>query len=501
MTKYILAIDQGTTSTRALVFDEELSIVSTDQKEFKQHFPNSGWVEHDPEDIWQTTLETCQKAINFAAVSPSDILSIGITNQRETVIIWDRETGRPIHRAIVWQDRRTAELCDNLKKQNNEQTVTEKTGLVLDPYFSATKINWILDNVDGARASANLGRLAFGTVDTFLLWRLTDGAVHATDITNASRTSLFNIHKKAWDDDLLKLFNVPKILLPEVKNCTGSYGYTSSKFFGSSIPITGIAGDQQAASIGQACFKQGMVKSTYGTGCFVLLNTGVNAVTSTNKMLTTIAYAIDDEVNYALEGSIFIAGAAVQWLRDGLQILTDASQSSDLAALSDPKQDVYLVPAFTGLGAPYWDPDCRGAIFGITRDTGREDFARAALEAVCYQTRDLLEAMKRDWRDSSETETILRVDGGMAASDWTMQFLADILGVCVDRPAILETTALGAAYLSGLHMKVCPPPEEFGNIWIKEKRFESRMSQSKRSRKYTGWSDAVQRTLVKNITI
>ena len=340
MTKYILAIDQGTTSTRALVFDEELSIVSTDQKEFKQHFPNSGWVEHDPEDIWQTTLETCQKAINFAAVSPSDILSIGITNQRETVIIWDRETGRPIHRAIVWQDRRTAELCDNLKKQNNEQTVTEKTGLVLDPYFSATKINCILDNVDGARASANLGRLAFGTVDTFLLWRLTDGAVHATDITNASRTSLFNIHKKAWDDDLLKLFNVPKTLLPEVKNCTGSYGYTSPKLFGSSIPITGIAGDQQAASIGQACFKQGMVKSTYGTGCFVLLNTGVNAVTSTNKMLTTIAYAIDDEVNYALEGSIFIAGAAVQWLRDGLQILTDASQSSDLAALSDPKQDV-----------------------------------------------------------------------------------------------------------------------------------------------------------------
>ena len=412
MTKYILAIDQGTTSTRALVFDEELSIVSTDQKEFKQHFPNSGWVEHDPEDIWQTTLKTCQKAINFAAVSPSDILSIGITNQRETVIIWDRETGRPIHRAIVWQDRRTAELCDNLKKQNNEQTVTEKTGLVLDPYFSATKINWILDNVEGARAAANLGRLAFGTVDTFLLWRLTDGAVHATDITNASRTSLFNIHKKAWDDDLLKLFNVPKILLPEVKNCTGSYGYTSPKFFGSSIPITGIAGDQQAASIGQACFKQGMVKSTYGTGCFVLLNTGVNAVTSTNKMLTTIAYAIDDEVNYALEGSIFIAGAAVQWLRDGLQILTDASQSSDLAALSDPKQDVYLVPAFTGLGAPYWDPDCRGAIFGITRDTGREDFARAALEAVCYQTRDLLEAMKRDWRESSETETILRVDGG-----------------------------------------------------------------------------------------
>ena len=500
MTKYILAIDQGTTSSRAIIFDKNLNIISSDQKEFNQHFPNSGWVEHDPEDIWQTTLETCHNAISRALISSSDLLSIGITNQRETIILWDRETGTPVYRAIVWQDRRTANICQKLKSQNLEVKVKEKTGLLLDPYFSATKISWILENVSGARLAATQGKLAFGTVDTFLLWRLTKGAVHATDITNASRTSLFNIHKKAWDDELLSLFDIPKALLPEVRDCTELFGMSNPEILGSKIPITGIAGDQQAAAIGQACFSPGMVKSTYGTGCFALLNTGANAVSSSNKMLTTIAYGIKGHVSYALEGSIFIAGAAVQWLRDGIRIIDDAKQTSELAERSDKQQDIYLVPAFTGLGAPYWDPDCRGAIFGITRDTGREELARAALEAVCYQTRDLLEAMKRDWTVGSEIKTTLRVDGGLAANNWAMQFLADILMSNVDRPVNLETTALGAAYLSGLHMEALPPPEEFETTWARERCFKPAMSPAECDRKYKGWSDAVQRTLINNVT-
>ena len=500
MTKYILAIDQGTTSSRAIIFDKNLNVISSDQKEFNQHFPSSGWVEHDPEDIWQTTLETCQNAITRALISSSDLLSIGITNQRETIILWDRETGTPVYRAIVWQDRRTANICQKLKSQNLEVKVKEKTGLLLDPYFSATKISWILENVSGARLAATQGKLAFGTVDTFLLWRLTKGAVHATDITNASRTSLFNIHKKAWDDELLSLFDIPKALLPEVRDCNELFGMSNPDILGSKIPITGIAGDQQAAAIGQACFSPGMVKSTYGTGCFALLNTGANAVSSSNKMLTTIAYGINGHVSYALEGSIFIAGAAVQWLRDGIRIIDNAKQTFELAKRSDKQQDIYLVPAFTGLGAPYWDPDCRGAIFGITRDTGREEFARAALEAVCYQTRDLLEAMKRDWAVGSEIETTLRVDGGLAANNWAMQFLADILMSNVDRPVNLETTALGAAYLSGLHMEALPAPEEFETRWARERCFKPAMSPAECDRKYKGWRQAVQRTLINNIT-
>lgn len=495
MSTYILAIDQGTTSTRTIVFDKNLVIKSIAQQEFAQHFPNSGWVEHDPEDLWQTTVNTCRLAIKKAAIHCSEILSIGIANQRETVIVWDRKTGRPIHRAIVWQDRRTSDICAQFKANNYEDAVTEKTGLLLDPYFSATKICWILDNVDGARDAAEQGRLAFGTVDTFLIWRLTNGAVHATDLTNASRTSLLNIHTQSWDNELLQLFNIPKPILPIVKDCTDLYGETSSNLFGNSIPITGIAGDQQAATIGQACFKPGMVKSTYGTGCFALLNTGKVPVKSTNKMLTTIAYSIKGDVTYALEGSIFIAGAAVQWLRDGLQIIENAAESSEIAKNSDLTQEIYLVPAFTGLGAPYWNPKCRGAIYGITRDTGREEFARAALESVCYQTRDLLEAMALDWNSKETINTILRVDGGMASSDWTMQFLADILAAPVERPVILETTAVGAAYLAGLYFEACPPPEEFGISWLQEKRFNPVMKINEREKKYSGWKNAINRTL------
>jgi len=493
MTKYVLAIDQGTTSSRAILFDEAFRIASVAQREFAQHYPRSGWVEHDPEDIWQTTLTTCRESIECVNAKPGDIAAIGITNQRETTLVWDRETGRPIHRAIVWQDRRTADICTSLKKAGHEPAIREKTGLLLDPYFSGTKIAWLLDHAEGARAKAEQGRLAFGTIDTFLLWRLTGGRVHATDATNASRTLLYDINKGRWSDALLEILRVPREMLPEVRDCASGFGETEPALFGAPIPIAGIAGDQQAATVGQACFQTGMMKSTYGTGCFALLNTGETPVASKNRLLTTIAYQLDGNPTYALEGSIFIAGAAVQWLRDGLGIIEHAAHTGELADKADPEQEVYLVPAFVGLGAPYWDADARGALYGLTRGTGREELSRAALESVCYQTRDLLDAMRRDW--GAARETVLRVDGGMVASDWTMQRLADLLDAPVDRPRVLETTALGAAYLAGLQAGFYPGPGDFSKKWALEKRFMPQMDAEIRERKYAGWKDAVQRTL------
>ena len=445
MPTHLLAIDQGTTSTRAIVFAADLSIVAQDQREFPQHYPRSGWVEHDPEDLWSTTVETVRGAMAKAGVSAAEIAAIGITNQRETTVVWDRATGRAIHNAIVWQDRRTAEACAQLKAEGHEAAVAAKTGLILDPYFSATKIGFILDRVDGARARAEAGELAFGTVDSFLLWRLTGGKVHATDATNAARTLLCDIRTGAWDDGLCRLFRVPRPMLPEIRDSAADFGTTLPDLFGGPIRIAGIAGDQQAATVGQACFAPGMMKSTYGTGAFALLNTGDAPVASKNRLLTTIAYQLAGKRTYALEGAIFVAGAAVQWLRDGLGIIETARDTAELAAAADPAQQVYLVPAFTGLGAPWWDPDARGAMFGLTRATGRKELARAALESVGYQTRDLLDAMRGDWPEAAGAETVLRVDGGMVANDWTLQFLADVLDAPVDRPVVLVTTALGAA--------------------------------------------------------
>ncbi len=493
MTSYILAIDQGTTSSRAILFDGNYSAVASSQQEFAQHFPQSGWVEHDPEDIWNSTLETCRAAMKQAGAQPGDVAGIGIANQRETTIVWERDTGKPIHRAIVWQDRRTADICAALKAEGHEPLFSEKTGLLLDPYFSGTKIAWMLDHVDGARKAAEVGRLAFGTVDCFLLWRLTGGKVHATDATNASRTLLYDIHQGRWDPELLRILRVPASLLPEVRDSAADFGDTDPEIFGAPVGVRGIAGDQQAATVGQACFEKGMVKSTYGTGCFAVLNTGSEAVRSRNRLLTTIAYQLNGQPVYALEGSIFIAGAAVQWLRDGLGILADAAQAGDLAARADPAQQVYLVPAFVGLGAPYWDADCRGAIYGLTRATGPREFAKAALESVCYQTRDLLEAMRGDWEGARDT--VLRVDGGMVASDWTMQRLSDVLGAPVDRPRVLETTALGAAYLAGLQMGFYPPPDEFAKSWALERRFTPQLESARVEKMYAGWQQAVRRTL------
>ena len=490
MSNLIIALDQGTTSSRTIIFDQNYQIVEQAQQEFTQHFPEDGWVEHDAMDIWNTTLATAKQAMASAGVTAKDIAAIGITNQRETTVIWDRQTGEPIYNAIVWQDRRTAALCNQLKEQGLETSVTEKTGLLLDPYFSATKVAWILDNVSGARDRAERGELAFGTVDSWLLWNLTDGE-HATDATNASRTMLYNIHRGDWDDELLELFNVPRSLLPEVKDSAADFGTTS--LLGDPINIYGIAGDQQAATLGQACFDVGMMKSTYGTGCFALLNTGSTAVTSTNRLLTTIAYQLDGKPTYALEGSIFIAGAAVQWLRDGLGIIESASQSGQLAKDADPAQSVYMVPAFTGLGAPWWDADARGALLGLTRGTGPAEIAKAALESVCYQTLDLLNAMRADW--TQEAETVLRVDGGMVASDWTMQCLADILQAPVDRPVIAETTALGAAWLAGSRAGVWPDQAGFAASWQLESNFAPRMAVEDRDIKVAGWNKAVRRVL------
>ena len=492
---HILAIDQGTTSSRAIIFDANTAIIAVAQQEFPQHFPASGWVEHEPEDLWDTTLAVCREAMAKAGVAASDLAGIGITNQRETTLVWDRKTGKAIHRAIVWQDRRTAERCAALKAEGHEPLVAQKTGLLLDPYFSGTKIAWILDHVPGARARAEKGELAFGTVDSFLLWRLTGGAVHATDATNASRTLLYDIHQGAWDDALLEVIGVPRAMLPEVRDSSAEFGLTLPDLFGGAIAVRGIAGDQQAATVGQACFEPGMLKSTYGTGCFALLNTGDQALVSRNRLLTTIAYQLKGRRTYALEGSIFIAGAAVQWLRDGLHLVQNAAETGPMAAESDPAQQVYLVPAFVGLGAPYWDADARGAMFGLTRNTGPREFARAALEAVCFQTHDLLAAMRADWPGAKGAQTVLRVDGGMVASDWTMQRLADILGAPVDRPEVKETTALGAAYLAGLQAGIYPEPAIFATTWRLEKRFSPTLDAVPRADLLKGWADAVSRTL------
>ena len=493
MTK-ILTIDQGTTSSRALIVDADLQVLATDQREFTQYYPHSGWVEHDAEEIWSTVISTVQGAMAKANVRPGDLAGIGITNQRETVVIWDRDSGQPIHPAIVWQDRRTGSFCDELKAQGHEAMVTAKTGLLLDPYFSATKVRWLLDHVEGAREKANRGKLAFGTIDCFLLWRLTGGTVHATDASNAARTMLYNIHDGTWDTDLLALLDIPASLLPEVKDNACMFGTADPALLGgASVPILGMAGDQQAATIGQACFEPGMLKSTYGTGCFALLNTGDVAVESQNRLLTTIAYRLDGKVTYALEGSIFIAGAAVQWLRDGLKILSAAPAVNAMAEASDPEQPIIMVPAFVGLGAPYWDSDARGAIYGLGRNTGPNEFARAALEAVSFQTRDLIEAMRGDWAGLENLS--LRVDGGMAASDWTMQRLADICQCQVQRPVSLETTALGAAYLAGLQAGVMPPPSERVAQWQSSASFDVKTDQSMADADYARWTDAVQRTL------
>lgn len=486
----ILAIDQGTTSSRAIVFNTNAEIIAVAQQEFPQIYPQSGWVEHDPEAIWSTTVAVCRAAIASAEAKGARIIAAGITNQRETTLIWDRKTGAPIHNAIVWQDRRTADICRTLHGQGVEGEVQHRTGLLLDPYFSASKIAWILDRVEGARARAEKGELAFGTVDTFLIWRLTGGAVHATDATNASRTSLFNIHTGAWDEELLRLFNIPRSILPDVRDCAADYGVTDETLFGKAIPILGVCGDQQSATIGQACFQPGDIKSTYGTGAFVVLNTGDQAIPSKNRLLTTIAYQINGKITYALEGSVFSAGSAIQWLRDGLGIIEHASDTERLARELSSNNGVYLVPAFTGLGAPHWDPDARAAIFGLTRDTGPAELARAVIESVCYQTKDLLNAMKEDGMNPSA----LRVDGGMVANNWMCAFLSDILALPVDRPKVMETTALGAAYLAGLQAGLYESFDDIAANWRAEAHFTPSMQDETRTDLLKGWTRAVKAT-------
>ncbi|MBR9842337.1 MAG: glycerol kinase GlpK [Rhodobacteraceae bacterium] len=488
---FVLAIDQGTTSSRAIIFDDKMRVVGLAQQEFAQHFPTSGWVEHDPEEIFETVVATCRAAMEKAGIAAGDIAAIGITNQRETTVVWDRETGQAVYPAIVWQDRRTADFCREMKDLGHEGEISAKTGLLLDPYFSGTKLRWILNEVEGARERAD--GLLFGTIDCYLIWRLTGGKVHATDATNASRTMLYDIHEGAWSAEICDLLDVPMHMLPDVRDCADDYGETDPSLFGTAIPIRGVAGDQQAATIGQACFKKGMMKSTYGTGCFALLNTGSEAVASKNRLLTTIAYRLDGEVTYALEGAIFIAGAVVQWLRDGLGIIEHAALTQEMAEGADPGQELIMVPAFTGLGAPYWAPDCRGAVFGLTRNSGPKEFARAALESVGFQTRDLIEAMQADM--GGPGETVLRVDGGMTASDWTMQFLSDILAAPVDRPRILESTAVGAAWLAGMQVGLYPDKAGFAETWAVERRFEPGMEEEARTARYAGWKRAVQATL------
>ena len=487
MSQYILSIDQGTTSSRAMLFDENGRASFTAQREFGQHFPKDGWVEHNAEEIWVTTLDVVREALQKAQADAREIAAIGITNQRETTVVWDRASGEPIYHAIVWQDRRTADYCDSLRARDLEPMVTAKTGLLLDPYFSGTKVNWILDNVDGARERAGQGELAFGTIDCFLIWRLTGGKVHATDATNASRTLLFNIHEQCWDRELLDMLAIPDSLLPEVRDCADDYGITSEKLLGEKIPIAGVAGDQQAALIGQACFEPGMIKSTYGTGCFMVLNTGEQALASNNKLLTTVAYRLDGKTTYALEGSIFVAGAAVQWLRDGIGIIDSAHETEALAESLQSNKGVYLVPAFTGLGAPHWDPDARGAIFGITRDTGTAELVRATLESVCYQTFDLLEAKRRDGLEP----TRLRVDGGMVQNNWLCGFLADILDIVVERPLETETTALGAAYLAGLKVGLFASLGDIAARWQAEREFDPEMDIHQRNLLLADWHEAV----------
>jgi len=486
---YILAIDQGTTSTRAILFDAGGTIHHTARQELRQIYPQPGWVEHDPEEIWHSVVTTCAEAI---AAANGPIAAIGITNQRETTVLWERSTGRPVHNAIVWQDRRTAALCENWREAGFEDAVARRTGLVIDPYFSASKLRWLFDALPGLAERARAGEIAFGTIDSFLLWRLTQGRLHATDVTNASRTMLFDLHQLAWDDELLDGFGIPRAILPELSDNAGDFGTTAPELFGAAIPIAGLAGDQQAALIGQACFRPGMVKSTYGTGAFALLHTGAAPVASRHRLLTTVAYRLGSETAYALEGSIFTAGAAVQWLRDRLCAITTAAESEVLAARADPRQRVYFVPAFAGLGAPYWAPDARGTLSGLTADCGLPEIARAALEAAGYQTRDLIAAMSSDAGLAIDR---LRVDGGMAASDWTMQFLADILPGAIERPASLETTAWGAAYLAGLARGLCPEPATMIERWSPARRFEPQMPAAEREECYASWKRAVAGTL------
>jgi len=496
---YILAIDQGTTSSRAVVFDAELKPLAISQQEFRQIFPASGHVEHDPEEIWQSVLMTARDCIAKAGTDAGQIAAIGITNQRETAVLWDKTTGQALGNALVWQDRRTADRCDEMKSSGLEADITARTGLLLDPYFSASKLSWMLDNCTGARTCAEKGEIAFGTIDSWLIWKLTGGAAHKTDATNASRTMLFNIHDNSWDDELLRIFDIPRSVLPEVQDCGSSFGVCDPSLFGAAIPILGVAGDQQAATMGQACFEPGMMKSTYGTGCFALLNTGDDAVASHNQLLTTIAYRFNGRTTYALEGSIFIAGAVVQWLRDGLRILSSAEESGTMAEEAENHgrkgDEIILVPAFTGLGAPYWAPSCRGAVFGLTRDTGPEDLTRAALRSVAFQTRDLMEAMQADWGGGAKTGPV-RVDGGMANSDWAMQAIADLLNTQVDRPVVTETTALGAGWIAGMMADITPGMEHLGKIWQLDRRFTPSMPDAHRNESYAAWKRAVEATMV-----
>jgi glycerol kinase len=489
MERYLLALDQGTTSTRAILFRPDLTLAFVAQRPLAQHFPRAGWVEHDPEEIVAASVAVMREALDRARTDARAILAIGITNQRETTVLWDRATGRALHNAIVWQDRRTAAHCARLRADGAEPLIAERTGLLPDPYFSATKLAWLLEHVDGAREAAQAGRLAFGTVDSFLVWRLTEGRVHATDATNAGRTMLLDIRTAAWDADLCALFGVPPSLLPEVRDSDGDFGTTG--VLGAPVPIAGVAGDQHAALIGQACFAPGMMKATYGTGCFALLNVGDAPVASRARLLSTIAYQIGGVRAYALEGAIFVAGAAVQWLRDGLGVIGTAAETESLAASADPAQDVILVPAFTGLGAPHWDAEARGALFGLTRATGPAELARAALRSVAFQTRDLVDAMAADW---APAET-LRVDGGMTVSETAMQIVADLTGIAVERPAVVETTALGAAYLAGLRACVVPPPDEMPARWHLSRRWTPAMAADERDRLHDGWRDAVRRVL------
>ncbi|EJL1411597.1 glycerol kinase GlpK [Staphylococcus pseudintermedius] len=494
MGNYILSIDQGTTSSRAILFNEEGEIVGVAQREFKQHFPKSGWVEHDANEIWSSVLSVMASVLTENNVSANEVKGIGITNQRETTVVWDKETGRPIYNAIVWQSRQTQSICDALKQEGHEQTFRDKTGLLLDPYFSGTKVKWILDKVDGAREKAAKGEILFGTIDTWLVWKLSGGRAHVTDYSNASRTLMYNIHELKWDDELLELLDVPKAMLPEVKPSSEVYCETIDyHFFGQNVPIAGIAGDQQAALFGQACFERGDVKNTYGTGGFMLMNTGEEAVKSGNGLLTTIAYGIDGKVNYALEGSIFVSGSAIQWLRDGLRMINSAPQSEDYAIRVDSTEGVYVVPAFVGLGTPYWDSDARGAIFGLTRGTEKEHFIRATLESLCYQTRDVIEAMAQD---SGIEVNSLRVDGGAVKNNFLMQFQSDLLNIEVERPEINETTALGAAYLAGIATGFWKDKSEIQRRWKLEKSFELEMDQKESNRLYKGWKKAVEATQV-----
>lgn len=490
MAKPILAIDQGTTSSRAILFAADGSPQHSAQQEFAQHFPADGWVEHDGEDIWQSTLAVCREVLDKAGISASEVAGIGITNQRETTLLWDAESGELLHHAIVWQDRRTADFCARLKADGHETLISERTGLLIDPYFSATKLRWLLDEVPDARARAERGELRFGTVDCFLLWRLTGGQVHRTDATNASRTMLFNIHTQQWDEELLSLLDIPASLLPEVMDSAADFGQTDASVLGASVPVCGIAGDQQAALIGQACFSPGMVKSTYGTGCFMVMNTGDTPIRSQNRLLTTVGYRLKGQTTYALEGSIFVAGAAIQWLRDGLKLIQHAGETEALARQAGDHNGVYLVPAFTGLGAPYWDPAARGAIFGLTRDTGIAQIVAAGLQSVCFQTRDLLDAMQAD---GAQNTAALRVDGGMVINNWVVQELANILGVTVDRPQVTETTALGAAYLAGLQLGIFKNLDDIASHWACERTFTPVMAEEQRRALYEGWLDAIRR--------